>query len=90
MREAKCSNCNWAYSIDCMNIDDQDACENFEPAYELEDEPVSGEAVIRAMEIISQFCDEMQNLESCNECFIKSWCYGMENKAPSDLEVPQL
>ena len=88
--KAKCKYCNWAYSIDCLEHDENDCCENFEPAYELEDEPVSGEAVIRSMEIIKQFCEEMKHAGSCDRCFIKSWCYGMENNAPRELDVPEL
>lgn len=85
---AKCKHCNWAYSIDCLDRDENDCCENFEPAYDLEDEPVSGDAVTRALEIIGEFCKE--NFPNCDQCFIKSWCYGMENSAPRDLEVPKL
>lgn len=87
--KAKCKHCNWAYSMDCLDRDENDCCENFEPAYELEDEPVSGEAVIRAIELIKQFCEEVKE-KNCDGCFIKSWCYGMENQAPRSLEVPQL
>lgn len=87
MRKEKCKHCNWAYSIGCLDRDEDDECE-FEPAYELEDEPVSGDAVTRAMEIIGEFCKE--KFPNCDQCFIKAWCYGMENKAPRDLEVPEL
>lgn len=87
--KAMCKYCNWFYSIDCMAHDEHDLCENFEPACELEDEPVSGDAVTRAIEIIKQFCEEMKP-EGCNRCFIKSWCYSMENNAPRELEVPEL
>lgn len=34
MREASCEICNWAYSIDCMNRENDDICENFEPIEE--------------------------------------------------------
>lgn len=88
--KASCKHCNWAFSMDCWNSDDDEVCENFEPAYELEDEPVSGDAVTRSIEIINQFCEEMKDKGSCDKCFIKSWCYGMENNSPRDLEVPEL
>lgn len=88
--KAKCKHCNWFFSIDCIDRDEDDCCENFEPAYELEEEPVSGDAVTRALEIIKQFCAETKGAEGCDRCFIKSWCYGMENSAPRDLEVPEI
>ena len=88
--KAKCKNCNWAYSMDCLDRDENDVCENFEPAYELEDESVSGEAVIRALEIIKEFCEDTKGTDGRDRCFIKSWCYGMENNSPRDLEVLEL
>lgn len=34
MREASCKLCNWAYSIDCLDREDDQACENFMPMSE--------------------------------------------------------
>lgn len=38
MREASCKICNWAYSIDCLEREDDQICENFEPVEDEEND----------------------------------------------------